>query len=190
MAAFAGGYLDASTFAVAPAQAAAILRGCDTPSAPFAPVTMEMIVFGARPYYLARDVRSQARLLPADAAVATGTAAGASASAPTGCIGALPLPALLEAAQRVVPGAPWFDSTLLTSYDAYYYDRTQQKPSPVVRVRFADPRKTWLYLDPGTARIAARYTDRSRAECWNYQVGEIPSIFRFSIGIALLGTLR
>jgi hypothetical protein len=60
------------------------------------------------------------------------------------------------------------DSALLTSYDVYYYDRHDRKPLPVVRVRLADQSNTWLYINPSTAMIQARYTDRSRLERWLY----------------------
>jgi hypothetical protein len=39
---------------------------------------------------------------------------------------------------------------------------------PVLRIRFADPQRTWLYLSPRTGRIAARFTNRSRLERWLY----------------------
>jgi hypothetical protein len=37
-----------------------------------------------------------------------------------------------------------------------------------VRVRLEDQSKTWLYINPRTASIQARYTDRSRWERWLY----------------------
>jgi hypothetical protein len=58
---------------------------------------------------------------------------------------------------------------MLNEYDAYYYDRTRQKPLPVLRLRFGDARQTWLYINPQTASIQARYTNRSRYERWLYQ---------------------
>jgi hypothetical protein len=85
------------------------------------------------------------------------------------CISGLPVLELLQAASRVAGGMAAADSTLLTAYDAYYYDRTRRKPLPVLRVRFADARQTWLYIDPRTSSIEARYTHRSRAERWLYQ---------------------
>src|SRR5579863_4137369 len=81
----------------------------------------------------------------------------------------MPLTELLHASGRVAGGARVVDSTLLTAYDSYYYDRTRQKPLPVLRTRFADTRQTWLYVNPATTAIEARYTNRSRYERWLYQ---------------------
>ena len=148
--AFAGAELDPGAFRVAPAQAAAVLRSCLDAS------ELEMLMFDGRPYYLARDQRSQTRML---------SALGESNT----CISKMPHPALLQAAARVGAGASPADSTLLTSYDSYYYDRTRQKPLPVLRVRLADSRQTWLYINPATTAIEARYTNRSRYERWLYQ---------------------
>jgi hypothetical protein len=146
---FAGAQLDPGAFRVAPAQASAVLRSClDVRE-------LEMLMFEGRPYYLARDQRSQTRML---------SALGDTKS----CISEMPHSELLHAAIRVA-GAPATDNTLLTEYDTYYYDRTGQKPLPVLRVRLDDSRHTWLYINPATTAIEARYTNRSRYERWLYQ---------------------
>jgi hypothetical protein len=75
---------------------------------------------------------------------------------------------LTAAGEKTEGGAPIVEVSRLDAYDAYYYDRDRQKPLPVLRLRFADPRRTWLYLSPRTGRIAARYTSRSRLERWLY----------------------
>lgn len=148
--AFAGAELDPSAFRVAPPVAAGVLGKCVDAS------ELELLMFQGRPYYLARDANSQVRLL-----------SGLEDSG--GCISSLPVPELLQAASRVAGGMAAANSTLLTAYDAYYYDRTRRKPLPVLRVRFDDARKTWLYIDPRTSSIEARYTSRSRAERWLYE---------------------
>jgi len=148
--AFAGAELDPRAFRVAPLQAATLLRSCLDAG------ELEMLMFQGRPYYLARDHLSQTRML---------SALGDSES----CISDMPHLELLQAAARVASGASPADNTLLTAYDSYYYDRTRQKPLPVLRVRFADSRQTWLYVNPATTAIEARYTNRSRYERWLYQ---------------------
>ena len=64
-------------------------------------------------------------------------------------------------------GAPVVDATLLESYDGYYYGRPEDAaPLPVVRVRFADPMETWVYVDPAAGRIVRSVHRSSRLERW------------------------
>jgi len=151
---FAGGDLDASLFRVTPAEAFVRLQAC------VHPVELGMLLFQGRPYYLAEGRKGEAQLLSARQSSADG---GAGA-----CISELPSDELRIASQKVAGGAPILDAARLTAYDAYYYDRDRQKPLPVLRIRFADPRRTWLYVNPRTGLIAARYTNRSRLERWLY----------------------
>jgi PepSY-associated TM region len=148
--AFAGADLDPNAFDVLPARAVGLLQRCIYPN------ELEMISFQRKPYYVARDQRSQARLL-------SGQRDSES------CISEMPTQELLEAGGRVAGNAPAAESAMLNDYDAYYYDRTRQKPLPVLRLRFGDARQTWLYINPKTASIQARYTNRSRYERWLYQ---------------------
>jgi hypothetical protein len=148
--AFAGAELDPNVFHVAPPQATSLLRRC------LDAVELEMLVFQGRPYYLATDRQSQSRLL---------SGLGDSES----CISEMPTQELIDAASRVAGMVHAADSVLLTSYDHYYYDRNNRKPLPVLRVRFADARQTWLYINPQTTLIQARYTNRSRYERWLYE---------------------
>lgn len=55
---------------------------------------------------------------------------------------------------------------LLTDYDAYYYSRDGQAPLPVLRVEFADPERTWYYIDPRGGRIVAQTHRYGRLERW------------------------
>jgi hypothetical protein len=68
-----------------------------------------------------------------------------------------------------MPDARAEEATLLTSYDAYYYDRAGELPLPVLRVRFDDPRRTWLYLDPGRGLLLRREDRSSRLDRWLYR---------------------
>lgn len=66
------------------------------------------------------------------------------------------------------PEMPITDSTLITSYDAYYYDRDRSAPLPVLRIRFADPDRTQAYVDPRLLEVVGRFTRRERLERWLY----------------------
>jgi hypothetical protein len=146
---FAGGDLDASLFRVTPAEALSDLQSC------IRPVELEMMLFQGRPYYLARGRKGEVQLLSAEKAGGT-------------CISEVPTDELRIASQRTEGGAPIAEIAMLDAYDAYYYDRDRQKPLPVLRVRFDDPRHTWLYVNPRMGLIAARFTNRSRLERWLY----------------------
>ncbi len=147
---FAGAPLTLSAFKTTPREAWNILRQC-------LPLKeMDLIMFNGAPYYLGRQSLSNVRLLPA------------AVKAPS-CLSQMPLNQLVAAGRRVAGGAPTLSIDTLKTYDDYYYDRTLQKPLPVVRVRLADSRKTWLYINPRTALIQARFTERSRWERWLYQ---------------------
>ena len=64
-------------------------------------------------------------------------------------------------------GVPVVDTALLDSYDNYYYSRPEAAaPLPVVRIRFADPMKTWVYVDPAAGRIVRSVHRSSRLERW------------------------
>jgi hypothetical protein len=73
-----------------------------------------------------------------------------------------------DVANAAMPDAPVADASWLSEYDAYYYSRTGMKPLPVLRIRYADPPATWLYLDPQRGIIALRLERASRWNRWLY----------------------
>ena len=75
---------------------------------------------------------------------------------------------LLTNAARVLPKARMIDVALLSTYDSYYRDQERLLRLPVLRVKFDDPDRTWLYLDPRTGAIAQRREWKSRLERWLY----------------------
>lgn len=85
-----------------------------------------------------------------------------------GVFSRFPDDALLSAARAAMPGARLTDATWLTTYDAYYYDRTARKALPILRARYDDAVDTWLYLDPAKGRIVQKEERRSRIERWLY----------------------
>lgn len=52
-----------------------------------------------------------------------------------------------EVARAAMPGVPIQDMEWLNYYDAYYYNQNGSRVLPVLRVRFNDPQRTWLYLN-------------------------------------------
>ena len=73
-----------------------------------------------------------------------------------------------EVARLAMPGVPMEDAMWLNEYDAYYYSRSGTRPLPVLRIRYADEPRTWLYLDPGRGVIASRLERGSRWNRWLY----------------------
>ncbi|HUL82737.1 MAG TPA: PepSY domain-containing protein [Gammaproteobacteria bacterium] len=71
----------------------------------------------------------------------------------------------LEAA---VPGTAIVAQDVLADYDSYYYSRNREAPLPVLRVKFADPLETWVYVDPKTSALLASVHRLSRLERWLY----------------------
>ncbi len=70
--------------------------------------------------------------------------------------------------KTAVPDAPIARYDLLTDYDSYYYSRRGQTPLPVVRIQFADPAQTWLYIDPALNQQLASIPKYARLERWLY----------------------
>ena len=66
------------------------------------------------------------------------------------------------------PGVPILESALLPEYDSYYYSRDGQAPLPVVRVKFDDPDKTWVYVDPEVSQVVGQVNWTNRVERWLY----------------------
>jgi hypothetical protein len=74
-----------------------------------------------------------------------------------------------QTAREAMPGTPIAESAWLREYDSYYYDRRGGTLAlPVLRVKFADPDETWLYLDPSRGAIVRREQRLSRLNRWLY----------------------
>ncbi|MBN9409444.1 MAG: PepSY domain-containing protein [Burkholderiales bacterium] len=80
--------------------------------------------------------------------------------------------ALRQAAARLVD-APVHEAQSLAAYDLYYYARDahtmtggNDKPLPVLRMKFADAHATWVHLDPATGEVLGRTDDWRRAGRW------------------------
>lgn len=68
----------------------------------------------------------------------------------------------------VMPGVNIESATWLNQYDAYYYDRDGALSLPVLRVRYLDPQRTWLYFDPKRAAVVRKEERLTRLNRWLY----------------------
>lgn len=75
---------------------------------------------------------------------------------------------MMGAARDAMPGVPIEGVYWMTEYDPYYYSRNGSLNLPVLRVRFGDPQRTWLYLDPKRGAIARKEERLSRVNRWLY----------------------
>jgi hypothetical protein len=81
---------------------------------------------------------------------------------------ALPPDLVVGAASIAMPGTPIDGMQWMDDYDAYYYDRDRRLSLPVLRVRYADPQRTWLYFDARRGGIARKEERLSRINRWLY----------------------
>jgi len=56
------------------------------------------------------------------------------------------------------------EARLITEYDAYYLDRTRQRPLPVLFVQLNDEARSRYYIDPKTAEVVGSY--RGSTQSW------------------------
>jgi hypothetical protein len=80
------------------------------------------------------------------------------------------VPAIEQAAAILVPKGKLVRSALLTAPDAYWYDVGARPQLPVLRLRFDDPARTWLHIDPRTGEILQRVDARRRTYRWLYDM--------------------
>ena len=76
--------------------------------------------------------------------------------------------AMMEIARESMPGVNIADAEWIHDYDNYYRTRKDAQPLPVLRVRYADPTTTWLYIDPHRGGIALRVQQHNRNRRWLY----------------------
>ena len=70
-------------------------------------------------------------------------------------------------ADEAMPGVSIVDATWIQEYDAYYRMGHYQ-PLPVLRVKYANPTETWLYIDPQRGTIALSVQQHNRNRRWLY----------------------
>jgi hypothetical protein len=122
----------------------------------FRPKEIELVQFMGTPFYGASDERGTKLL------VSAGTGASDTRSSFT-------RDELVTAATAAMGGQSPAEVAWLPEYDAYYYDRSGDRPLPVLRAKFDDPEETWLYLNAADGSIVGGEVRGSRAERWLYQ---------------------
>jgi hypothetical protein len=85
-----------------------------------------------------------------------------------GPAGQLPPDLVVGAARVAMPGVTIDGMHWMEDYDAYYYDRDRRQSLPVLRVRYADSQRTWLYFDPKHGTIARKEERLTRLNRWLY----------------------
>jgi hypothetical protein len=75
---------------------------------------------------------------------------------------------MMDIARDAMPNVAIKDAIWLSTYDNYYRSREGAQPLPVLRVRYADPPETWLYIDPHRGTVAWREQRLSRIRRWLY----------------------
>jgi hypothetical protein len=113
---------------------------------------IEFVQVGGQPFYAVWGHAGKTEFLDAKGAVAQ----------------PFPEAFLMEAARRAVPEGRIVESARLSDYDAYYYDREWRRPLPVLRVKFDDPGKSWLYIDPARGAVVSRFDRAVRFDRWVY----------------------
>lgn len=78
--------------------------------------------------------------------------------------------AIVNAASRLAGFAPLLSITYLTSPDAYWYAVGTLPQLPVLRLRFADPARSWMYIDVATGEILLTVDRRQRAYRWAFDL--------------------
>jgi hypothetical protein len=83
----------------------------------------------------------------------------------------------LLAAARLIAEGITLQGDWQSHYDNYYYARAeysmngaQERPLPVVRMRFGDAEKTWMYMDPTSGKVVARSDEAQRTNRWLFNL--------------------
>jgi hypothetical protein len=75
---------------------------------------------------------------------------------------------LMSRVRETFADIPISEVRLLEGYDSYHYSRDRLAPLPILRVKFADPAGTWLYIDPVAGRLSGSLHRLERVERWIY----------------------
>jgi PepSY-associated TM region len=142
-------------FAAKSPQEALIQTGAD-----FQAKELALISFAGEPFYLATADSHRTRVIPV------------SGSGP-GPIGGEPASEfsqdrIVNAIRGAAGPATLTDLRQVTEYEAYYVDRKNQLPLPVIFVQFNDQDRSTYYIDPRTAQIVQSYNSHSRRNRWLY----------------------
>lgn len=143
----------------------------------FTPKTLGVMQFQGTPYWVANrplpaedaDRWMSPSLLPRAARPRSDRLYVSAVSPEGGPFARFDRGAMLDIAAAAVPGVPMEEAVWLDDYDGYYYDARGSRSLPVLRVRYADPEQTWLYLDPARGGIVQNIERVGRLRRWLYQ---------------------
>ena len=75
---------------------------------------------------------------------------------------------VIDIIKSAVPDPKVIEIKILDQYDLYYFDRTRQRPLPVILVLMNDADQTRYYVDPRSARVLTTYSSRNWVNRWLY----------------------
>lgn len=88
----------------------------------------------------------------------------------------IPLNIVLSGLKNIAPIST-INYEWVNKYDFYYFSREEQsmygsrsRPLPILRVKFSDPAKTWLHIDPASGTILANIDQRQRLDRWLFNL--------------------
>lgn len=84
----------------------------------------------------------------------------------TGVMRALSDEEIFVAARHLLPDATMIMHARLEQADTYWYSHHVQRRTPVLRVGFDDPARTWFHIDPETGAILDRMDGSRRSYRW------------------------
>ena len=108
--------------------------------------------FGGEPVYVAMASLNQTRVIPVHGEPTT----------------EFDQSKIIQILKNAVQPHSLVEVRVLTEYDAYYRDRHNRLPLPVIFVRVNDDENSTYYVDPKTARLVQSYNSHSRWNRWLY----------------------
>jgi uncharacterized iron-regulated membrane protein len=77
---------------------------------------------------------------------------------------------ILDAAAHAMPRAHIVAIDRLTAPDAYWYETNSLPLLPVLRIRYDDPARSWIYVDPASGSIVGETDARRRLYRWLFDL--------------------
>jgi len=118
-------------------------------AAGYQPKEIEFTMFAGEPVYMATDGAGMTRIVPVNGEPRA----------------AFDRDRIMELV-RDAAGSSLVELRVMDEYDAYYLDRTGQRPLPVLYARLNDD--TRYYIDPKTASVVGNYSTRNWVNRWLY----------------------
>jgi hypothetical protein len=173
-----------ATIHLEPLTIAALQRAAAAVGSAFAPKELELLEFGGEPYFIAyrpptaatQDAWISRSALDFIAPALEQEHVLVSALRPDRTFTRFDDGTMMTAARAAMPGAAMRDAVWLDEHDDYYYNTVASfdlglmkaaRTLPVLRVRFDDPERTWLYLTPSHGQIV-KAERLDRANRWGY----------------------